>query len=261
MIFTKVYSQYKNRIYPKINTIRGTTRLRKILFQLAHRELETYNGEPQGVVEKEWDNLIILDACRFDTYQKIFSECEKRISLGSHSAEFLQRNFGEGEFDDIVYINANIHFTDTKMEEHIGKTDIFHEKFDTIMEKWDEEQGTVRPESVVEDALTAEKLLPEKRKIVHFIQPHRPFVDNSIEEKGDVYRLAELGKIPQEEVQKAYEKNTELLKEHVEKLVEELDGKTVVTADHGELLGENGMYDHFRKSDAKGLREVPWDER
>jgi len=259
MVFTKIYSQYKNRLFPKVDHIRGTTRLRKILFRLAHRELESYEGEPEGVMSKDWDNLIILDACRYDTYQKVFGDCEKRVSLGSHSAEFLQRNFGEGEFEDIVYINGNIHFTNPKMEEHIGKTDIFHEKFDTIMTKWDEEEGTVRPEKITEDALTAEKLFPEKRKIIHFIQPHTPFVDNPIEEKGDVYRLAELGKIPQEEVQKAYKKNTEILKEHVEKLAEELDGKTAVTADHGELMGEQGLYDHFRNSDAKGLREVPWE--
>jgi glucan phosphoethanolaminetransferase (alkaline phosphatase superfamily) len=32
----------------------------------------------------------------------------------------------------------------------------------------------------------------------------------------------------------------------------------LITADHGELLGENGLYGHPADSDAEKLRKVPW---
>lgn len=253
------YRLYKNLIYSRIDNLRGAERLNKGFFKLAHRGLESYDGEPEGVLEKDWDNLIVLDACRYDMYQEVFGESDKRISLGSHSAEFLQRNFGDGVFDDIVYVNTNVHFTDPKMEEHIGKSGIFHTKFDA----YNREEGKLTKESLVDnavdEAITAEKLFPNKRKIIHFMQPHRPFLGSELEERGEIYKLAELGKISRKDIIEAYKQNIEILTEEIERLNQELDGKTVITGDHGELLGENGIYDHFRGSNAKALREVPWD--
>jgi hypothetical protein len=247
-------------MYPHIRKYRGAERIKKSLFQLSHFGLEKYEGEPEGVLEKEWDNLIVLDACRYDMYQNIFGKCEKRVSLGSHSAEFLEKNFGEGDHKDIVYVNTNVHFTDKKMEDHIGRVGIFHTKFDAYHR---DEEGNLTKSSIiktpVEKAQTADKLFPEKKKIIHFMQPHRPFIGNELEEKGDVYKMAELGMIDRENVIEAYKQNIEILREEIKKLDQELEGKTVITGDHGELLGENGIYDHFQGSDAKVLREVPWD--
>lgn len=228
--------------------------------------------EAESIFERgDWDNLIILDACRYDKYQEMKNEeVESRLTLGSTSHEYLERTFTEEEYDDIVYISANGFFTDTMMEKHLGKSEIFHAKFDTIEEKWDKEKGTVLPESVVEDTLTAEKLFPDKKKIIHFIQPHYPFLtrdfgdisETHLPDDGneDALDKAERGKISREEIVQAYEENLEEVFKHAKKLAEELDGKTVVTADHGELLGENGLYGHPAGIRAKNLREVPWDE-
>ena len=41
-------------------------------------------------------------------------------------------------------------------------------------------------------------------------------------------------------------------------MVKELDGKVVVTADHGELLGENGHWGHKIGLENTELLEVPW---
>lgn len=258
-IVSWIFSRYRRSIYPKVNDLKGSTRLRDFLFSLAERGAESFSGESKDVFERgDWDNLIILDACRYDIYCDVVGECGKRITKASTSHEYLQENFSEGDFSDTVYVSANIFFTDQMMEKYIGRKDIFHEKFDTINTDWNEEIGVSLPEHVRRDAVTAENLFPEKRKIIHFLQPHRPFIRNNLEDKGDVYKLAELGKISQEEVISAYKDNLELVMEHVEELVEEFDGRTVITADHGELLGENGLYGHIAKSDAKALREVPW---
>jgi hypothetical protein len=152
----------------------------------------------------------------------------------------------------------------------------FFEKYETIRTNWDDELGATRPESVYRDAVSAEKLFPEKRKIIHFIQPHSPYigfdfnynreesrlemgVDNSPEDEEKSLDKAEKGKIKRSEIMEAYRQNLSIVYEYVEKLNKQLDGKTVVTADHGELLGEKGLYGHPGGKDAKVLREVPWD--
>jgi hypothetical protein len=43
-------------------------------------------------------------------------------------------------------------------------------------EGWDDETGTVRAETMTEAALEAAEQFPHKRIIVHYMQPHYPFV-------------------------------------------------------------------------------------
>ena len=57
----------------------------------------------------------------------------------------------------------------------------------------------------------------------------------------------------------AYRDNLKLVLEEVKKMIGKLPGKVVITADHGELLGESGLYEHPPEFDnLKILREVPW---
>jgi glucan phosphoethanolaminetransferase (alkaline phosphatase superfamily) len=41
-------------------------------------------------------------------------------------------------------------------------------------------------------------------------------------------------------------------------LVPELDGRVVVTADHGEAFGEEGVWEHHIETHIPPLVEVPW---
>ena len=48
------------------------------------------------VFEEDWDTLIILDGCRYDTFAElndISGELESRQSQGSTSWEFMEANF------------------------------------------------------------------------------------------------------------------------------------------------------------------------
>lgn len=47
---------------------------------------------------------------------------------------------------------------------------------------WDEKSGVVRPEPLIRDAKNARKLFPDKKIIVHFMQPHVPFLTSDIEQ-------------------------------------------------------------------------------
>lgn len=266
---SKIYINYRYHIFPKINNIRGSTRLKESLQKATLKQLEKIEETPESIFEKtDWDNLIILDACRYDFYNEIVKDdVEYRISLGSMSKEHLEKTYKERSgLSNIAYISANGHFTKNKLKEIID-TQPFGVLYETILNRWDEEKGTVMPDSVRKDAENAEKLFPEKRKIIHFNQPHIPYIDyekpqkrEEIREtaKNNAHRLAEKGQIPQSRIAEEYKKNIRLAIKEVNKLIPKLSGKTVITADHGELLGENGLYGHPYGGNAKVLRKVPW---
>ncbi|MFC4987774.1 hypothetical protein [Saliphagus infecundisoli] len=55
-----------------------------------------------------------------------------------------------------------------------------------------------------------------------------------------------------------YEENLRIALEAVADLVTELDGRVVVTADHGEAFGEQGVWEHHVETHIPPLVEVPW---
>lgn len=61
-----------------------------------------------------------------------------------------------------------------------------------------------------------------------------------------------------ETVLKYYEENLRIVLEAVADLIEELDGRVVVTADHGEAFGEQGVWEHHIETPIPPLVEVPW---
>ncbi|WP_306060655.1 hypothetical protein [Natronococcus wangiae] len=55
-----------------------------------------------------------------------------------------------------------------------------------------------------------------------------------------------------------YEENLRIALEAVADLIPELDGRVVVTADHGEAFGEEGVWEHHIETHIPSLMEVPW---
>lgn len=238
---------YKKYIYERVKHIRGTTRLKNILSEIA---VTKTREDPESIFEREdWDNLIILDACRYDIYNEVTGrDVEKRISLGSTSQEYFGRTFNEGDFSDTVYISANGFAHDSNLKKYAGRSSIFHEKFLTTSTDWDDELGVTPPGPVARDARTAEELFPSKKKIIHFLQPHDPFIQFGLKEKIEEYNadrneydLAAEGVISDETLREGYKHNLILVLGVVEELLADMKGKTVITADHGDLLGEAGV--------------------
>lgn len=73
-----------------------------------------------------------------------------------------------------------------------------------------------------------------------------------------VWRDHQKGELSEEDVFELYEENLRIALESIAELVNELDGKVVITADHGELLGEDGLWGHRNNSTKEKLRKVPW---
>ncbi|ALM76387.1 alkaline phosphatase family protein [Thermococcus barophilus] len=242
-----------------------------------------------SIFEETWDSLVILDACRYDVFEeeykkrKMKGKLECRISKGTETTSFLLENFTNENYKDIVYITANP-FVDL----------LLHDKFYKIISVWKDgwcnEWQTVLPKTVYEYTIYAINRYPNKRFIVHFIQPHYPYIgynftDGSFEELRRATLDGALPKIKRKyrdsffsifsmdiyamvdtELQfRAYKQNLKLVLSYVEKLVDILPGRTVVTSDHGEAFGEKlhplipiKVYGHPPKIRIPALIKVPW---
>ena len=113
--------------------------------------------------------------------------------------------------------------------------------------------GVVLPDTVRNAAIEAYQQYPNKRLIVHFMQPHGPFVGSSIPEPYE----------DETEYWEAYEQNLAYVLDYVDDIVEAIPGKTVVTADHGQSYREGiltalGFGGHKPRLRFPGLVEVPW---
>ena len=201
------------------------------------------------VMEQDWDNLIILDACRYDTFVEVSGiDCPYVISRGSHTVEFIEENFKGRRFNDTIYVTAN-------PQVNIHAKGCFYKIIPVWKYEWDETLNTVLPQSVYRYALETEELYPDKRLIIHFIQPHQPFIDYpelSVYGIREDYLMA-LGKKPnfktinpwdeaakgnidKKLIWRAYKKNLKRVLPYALKLSKKLTEKTVITSDHGEAL-------------------------
>lgn len=230
-----------------------------------------------NIINEVWDYLIILDACRYDDFARLNwleGRLEKRISRGTNSNEWLVKNF-TGYYSDTVYISANPHCSDHLVGGFRG-VDHFHKVEHVWKYGWDDAVDTVPPHQVTEAALKAVRQYPDKRMIIHYIQPHGPWIGKTqifqqasgegISATGNsqwtgqhqIWRMVREGSVDLNLLRQATLDNLELALKDVEKLLPALSGKIVISADHGEAFGEKWVYAHPAGVYIKELVEVPW---
>jgi hypothetical protein len=247
-------------------------------------------GEGIDVMNRDWDYLIILDACRYDIFEQIVDidgQLTPVISKGSHSKEFASKHFSDNNFNDTVYVTANGH--GARIGENCFYDLIFTDKMDSVpdIEVLHSSKKGLAPDTVYNAGLKAYNKYPNKRIIIHFMQPHNPYFGDmsrelrkNLEKEGLIVEAREPekleddtnekdtvpglgaafreGYITQKELQEVYVENLEFVLEYVRDLTDELQGKIVVTADHGERLGENNKAGHPPYTYTEELRKVPW---
>jgi len=221
--------------------------------------------EGYRLMERDWDTAIVLDACRYDTFRSEYDlglgNLSKEIAPGSESREFFRRTFGGRKHHDTVYVTGNPYVTTLP-------SDTFHAV--SLDDAWNESGTEAPPERITEAALEAHGEYPEKRIVVHYMTPHRPFIAPEMRhvegELGHWRGMIWPGETTAEEIRRAYERNLQLVLEDVAELLEHVEGRVIVTADHGELLGERlrpvpvRCYGHFPSLYVPELVEVPWVE-
>ena len=227
---------------------------------------------PRGtnVYEREWDLLILLDACRVDLLRSVADEyafldgVERVESVGSMSKEWMAKTFTdeyESEMARTAYVTGNV-FSERLLDA---------DRFDTLEEVWrdgwDEAADTVRPRAVTDRAIRAAREGDPDRLVVHYVQPHHPFLDlEAFDAEPFGPALSDTavdalrkGKLERETFMNAYRDNLRRALDDVEVLLSNVDADRVaITADHGDALGEWGIYDHPVGCLHPAVRTVPW---
>lgn len=233
-----------------------------------------YNDAGTDIFTEDWDNLVILDACRYDAFaarSTLPGTLEARNSRGAMTQEWLQANFTEKDLTDTVYVSANGQFA---YLDGLGATlyafiGVWGKEFE-IGER--DAASLASPERVTERALAAAEEYPDKRLIIHYIPPHAPYIGQTGRERIDPelklsdfpYEINRNPAVTRRVIRKAYAENLDIVLEEVEELLDSLPGKTAVSADHGELLGEHlppfplSQYGHPRGVYHEKLVTVPW---
>lgn len=235
----------------------------------------THDYNPRGVdvFSEDWDILVILDACRYDSLSNadlLPGRLEARRSRGSATIEFLEGNLAGRTLHDTVYVTGTpqVHrFSESLKVEFHDVLNVWRDP-DKLWKAPDGRKA-VKPATMTQVAQEAAARFPNKRLVVHYTQPHVPFFNPPVESlrtPGNPYRKWLKGKIDASaaDLRTAYKANLELALSAVNDLMSTLDGKTVITSDHGELLGERiaplpmRAWGHPHGTYVDELIEVPW---
>jgi hypothetical protein len=237
------------------------------------RRLPSTSGDI--VWDREWDVLVILDACRWDAFEQLYggadwlSSAEPMTAAGSASPEFMERTFTEEyaeEMASTAYVTGNP-YSETHVDgEALGLLD------EVWRYVWDEDVGTIRPDPLTNQAVRHHRSGRFDRLIVHYMQPHWPYVADPLmygfdpetvtanERTENPFDRQNRGEFSREDHYDRYLANLEYVVEHVrDVLLRSIEADTVaVTADHGTLFGEYGLYKHPTNVSLPLLRRVPW---
>lgn len=236
---------------------------------------------------RNWDLLVILDACRFDYFQRIYREylsgrLEEAYSEGIDTFEFLKEVFPS--YYELTYISGAVPVNSFIKPNPQGLGHLYRgytprKHFKRIVDvwysDWDDSLGTTPPDKVVDAAIGN----LDSKMIVHIFQPHAPFIgepkllgwtgDKVGKGRGvppDAPIWQGLQGVPEvwcgadtDFLRKAHEGNLRLALSEVKRLLESIGdrfNRIVVTSDHGEALGEDGVFAHSK--DHPVIRRIPW---
>lgn len=247
-----------------------------------------------NVFQRDWDGLIVLDACRVDALHEVSDEYEfltvddTITSVGSTSFEWMNHTFDtkyREEIQQTSHITGN-GYTDSVLR---GKGDtgnaampfgpseynvVDPEEFEYLEELWqadfddnsewmiDGDVGSrVHPKYTTDRAIRAGREQSSERILIHYMYPHDPFPLADSDELFRPFDSLRSGEITRDEAWEAYLDNLRFVLDEVERLLNNLDAeRVVITADHGEAFGEYGFYRHVIGCPLPCMREVAWAE-
>lgn len=247
-----------------------------------------------NVYDHDWDVLVILDACRVDILRELaesydfLDDVESISSVGSHSREWMAKTFTPARLsavNETAYVTGNVFSEQTFDDsgEQVARyspfspdswptvdADDFARLDEVWRDGWDDELGTVPPRTITDRVIDIARTHDPERIVAHYMQPHTPFVapdywSNPTEtsmplSEMNLKRLRR-GEVSTETFLSGYRANLELVLDELVLLRQNLDAETVaITADHGEALGELGVYGHPIGFLHPSVKRVPWVE-
>lgn len=246
-----------------------------------------------NVYERDWDLLVVLDACRPDALRAVADEypfltdIETVWSRGSMSEEWMAKTFTtdyQSAVEETALITANRYtkpiFSQERYPRSNGWAPVGWPAWDVVdaadfglfdpVWKYAREDALrqVPPRVLTDHAIRVHREQSQDLMIVHHLQPHHPFIAEAVAEDravtepeaNPIHALKE-ETLAREEVWEWYLDNLRLVLDEVALLLDNVDADRVaITADHGELYGRFGIYGHPCGVPLPHLRRVPWVE-
>lgn len=243
-------------------------------YKKALHQVNRFTRPGTQIYNQDWDLLIIVDACRYDLFQEVaeefgFRDVSRSRSVASVTRRWMQLNFTpqyRNEMARTAYICGNPH-SDSELDPS---------NFALLDEVWRDawvSPGTVPPEAVTNAAIRVGRESSPERMIVHYMQPHCPFIPSPELSNGkslsrfgqqswdDVWQRLEKGEVQLKTVWDGYRENLRLALEEVKVLLQNTDANVaVISSDHGNAVGEQGLYGHPERMPFRCLRTVPYVE-
>jgi len=134
-------------------------------------------GKKTNWLQEDWDILIFLDGCRYDTFKEEYQKylnCDGSLKMAktfcSGTTKWMKDAFVGRDCSGIVYINPMYAFNKFVPGHNFFKV------VDVWETDWNKEFDTVMPDAITEKALQWIKKHPNKRYIVQYVQPCRPYI-------------------------------------------------------------------------------------
>lgn len=278
----RVVAKYPKTVYYPVREVNGFSN--SLIYKTIASKV--IKQEDLEIVEKEWSNLIILDAARYDFFKKvndISGDLTKRLS-GRSSTKFVKTELQNKQLKDVVCVTQ-----DDKYDRYLNQSQFHHYEYINQGRRSYQERRNLEKE-MIEKIQNLRRTYPEKRLLTHFMRPHIPWISEyaedlrsqitdrydvtfkfeSADSKSDhlheplysLYHARQFGLINDAELRKAYEKEMQDIIQSLARLIKNLNGKTIITADHGEMLGERMPPLFVRHWGHHGFnkekRTVPW---
>lgn len=251
-------------------------------------------GQEKLIAKRDWDILILLDALRYDyfeKYSKIDGNLRRVITPGSCTEEWRQKIFNYANYKDTAYVSGNPQVSEWKFLRDTNEIPFFH--IDEVWKYgWNEKYKCVIPEEVTNSAIKNIDTFRDKHMIIHYLQPHPPFITNDkyLVGRGQEWEKIEAEKhttIPieqvkymggliynyigtifnTEDIRTGYKDNLLLVLQEAEILLDYIElgeepKKVIISSDHGERLGyqeDNYTFGHGVNLTGD-IRKIPWFE-
>ena len=267
---------------------RGVRRSLEVVYEWVGRQVWMGEFADRTVFDREWDVLVLLDACRVDLMAEVATEYDwlpspadveagAIDSVAGSSKEWMRRTFTPAHavtLERTAYVTGNPFSAEALGDGHpLGLLD------EVWRYAWDDDAGTIRPEPITDRAIRVCRSGEFDRVIVHYMQPHVPFLERpdlhagyrpahwgspgsvvDPDEAGlDAWGRVRRGELDSDEVWAAYADNLRIGLESVATLRRNVDGTLIVSSDHGNAMGELGIWGHPDKP-VSSVRRVPWIE-
>jgi len=257
---------------------------------IAHKERQVQQRAvcQQSYLDLLWQEdsytLLVFDTGRYDLLAPLLrdlydGDCVETYSAARDTFEWIGQVWTQQNHPDTTYISGMVPVTADRTdisnpdfqrlygEENPG--DYINQIVSVWKEDWDPALSTVTPETLVE---RARPHLDRDKLVVHFNQPHSPYCGvpkllghsnnpSAYPNQGEpndqpLWHRVRTGKVSNTELRLAYIGSAVRALQAAKPLVEAREN-VIITADHGEALGEYGMYAHDRAPHPK-RRSVPW---